>query len=609
MAKKIENNIVLTAFGEKFIKYVCGISLDGNNPKNKPEDDNLLRGNAGPMPSSDDGSGNLVDKEWFANIKNNKGEIIKTNEELAPLLIEWFNKWGKEYNLDPNILAAQAYIESGYRMWVYNKVSTASGLNQFTMDTVYSVIVNNFSTVTPQISTSEIHKITLNLENALQKSSYFPQGNQSTIIARKNRPILHQNIIDNPKIMIKAQARYMKYFSNESNKLASTSLFCYNRGSKYIAATYTESIEKAKKDKGEEYIPEGLNYVLKIFGVLGDKNNNLIPIKNYKPQKEWFGYDQLKLGVPFDAYNANVAESEVYGITGLDDLTIVNDPKYRFIYFPEEQYIRSDAPVKTQIVLHHTVSGGGNENDDGIEGDVSWWRTKGERVATSFIIARDGRIYQLFSTDYWAYHLGIESDDIVYENIGLKPNNFNLNQQSIGIEIDSWGGLISSGGRWYPAAMDDDGDFQKIVLKPGATPINADKVYEYNKGNNYPKGFRDFYAFEKYTEEQITSVQKLILSLVQKFPDIDLTYQPSIWDINYNNAGESIGSANGAKGISYNALAGDSGIWTHVSYRADKSDCHPQPELIKMLRNLENLNNFDDSFKNNSKLRRRRNKN
>ena len=34
------------------------------------------------------------------------------------------------------------------------------------------------------------------------------------------------------------------------------------------------------------------------------------------------------------------------------------------------------------------------------------------------------------------------------------------------------------------------------------------------------------------------------------------------------------------------ALKGYHGVWTHTSYRTDKSDCHPQPELIEMLKNI-----------------------
>ena len=38
--------------------------------------------------------------------------------------------------------------------------------------------------------------------------------------------------------------------------------------------------------------------------------------------------------------------------------------------------------------------------------------------------------------------------------------------------------------------------------------------------------------------------------------------------------------------ISRSALSGSPGIYTHVSYRKDKSDCHPQKDLIENLKNL-----------------------
>jgi hypothetical protein len=39
--------------------------------------------------------------------------------------------------------------------------------------------------------------------------------------------------------------------------------------------------------------------------------------------------------------------------------------------------------------------------------------------------------------------------------------------------------------------------------------------------------------------------------------------------------------------ISKNALEGKSGIYSHTSVRTDVFDCHPQPELVRMLRELE----------------------
>ena len=199
-------------------------------------------------------------------------------------------------------------------------------------------------------------------------------------------------------------------------------------------------------------------------------------------------------------------------------------------------------------------------------------------MATPFIVSRTGNIYQLFNTDYWAYHLGLST-----------ANNKKLNQISIGIEIDSWGGLIEGtrpdGVRgWFPTVMDRDGDKQTAEPRDDENPIQ--NVQLYNKNNGYPNGFRGFKAFEKYTNAQINAVKDIILSLQEKFDNIDLRYKTDMWDIKYDSNGLPSGSEDGAKGVSENALNGNSGIWTHVSYRTDKSDCHPQPELVEMLRNL-----------------------
>jgi len=39
--------------------------------------------------------------------------------------------------------------------------------------------------------------------------------------------------------------------------------------------------------------------------------------------------------------------------------------------------------------------------------------------------------------------------------------------------------------------------------------------------------------------------------------------------------------------VSQEALSGKAGIWSHTSFRKDKSDIHPQPELIQMLKSLK----------------------
>lgn len=209
--------------------------------------------------------------------------------------------------------------------------------------------------------------------------------------------------------------------------------------------------------------------------------------------------------------------------------------------FPSNQYMRNQMP-KNQVVMHHTVSG------PGVRGDISWWLSTAARIATSIIVARDGKIYQCFSSKYWAHHLGVKAS-----------NNKTLNKGSIGIEIDSWGGLVKSKlGDWHPAKWDKIK--KKFVADTRVKPIT--KIVE------FPDKYRGFYAFEKYTNKQIEAVLQLLIYWGKKY-DIPLDYNENMWD------------------VSNDALSGKSGVWTHVSFRKDKSDCYPDERLIKMLKSLK----------------------
>ena len=212
--------------------------------------------------------------------------------------------------------------------------------------------------------------------------------------------------------------------------------------------------------------------------------------------------------------------------------------KIKQVEFPKEQYYAVVHPKK-QIYIHHTVSGAG------VSGDINWWKSTSARVATCVVIDRDGIINQCYSSKYWAHHLGIKGS--VFQKHGLVNLNTKLNQQSIGIEIDSWGGLEKKDGGWYSYT---------------GQKIDDDKVVE------YPDGFRGYKAFEKYTPEQIESTKQLIEYWKGAY-NIPIGYKgDELWD------------------VSEEALKGEVGVWTHVSVRPDKSDCHPQSELVEMLKSL-----------------------
>jgi N-acetyl-anhydromuramyl-L-alanine amidase AmpD len=194
----------------------------------------------------------------------------------------------------------------------------------------------------------------------------------------------------------------------------------------------------------------------------------------------------------------------------------------------ENQYY-SEKCDKKQIVLHHTVSG------PKAESVMQYWNSTKERVGTAFIIDGYGKIHQCFSSAHWAHHLGTHY-----------PNNTLLNKQSIAIEICNWGALKRKGNRYYSA-------FNKEV--PAYEVIDYGISY---RGSRY---------FHRYKKEQLETLKLLLEYLCDRYL-IPKKYNSDMWD------------------ISSRAIKGDSGIYTHVSYRKDKSDCHLQLEFIKMLRGL-----------------------
>jgi len=211
--------------------------------------------------------------------------------------------------------------------------------------------------------------------------------------------------------------------------------------------------------------------------------------------------------------------------------------------FPEDQYYRG-VHEKKQIVLHHTASG------RGVNGDFRFWLSTPVRVSTCVIIDYKGVINQLYSSKYWGHHLGVKQAFLKKNGISnWREQNRILNKQSVAIEIDAWGGLEYRDGKWYAWP----GGFTKEVP--------ADRVIVYDEG------YRGFFGYERYTDEQIESVRKLLLFWSEKY-SIDLTYNEDMWD------------------VSKSALEGSEGVWSHGSFRLDKSDCHPQTQLVTMLKGL-----------------------
>ncbi len=193
----------------------------------------------------------------------------------------------------------------------------------------------------------------------------------------------------------------------------------------------------------------------------------------------------------------------------------------------EDQYFKEKC-VKNQIVIHHTA--GGSSADNVIHG----WNFNKERIGTAFVINGAGLIYKAFEPENWAYHLGLKT-----------IANLKLNKASIGIEVCNWGQLILKNGKYFNYLNKEIPENEVVKL---------------------PK-FRGFEFYHKYNQAQLDSLKILLLFLCEKY-NIDKSYNEDMFD------------------VSKDALSGKNGIYTHVSYRADKNDMSPQPNLIEMLKNL-----------------------
>ncbi len=219
------------------------------------------------------------------------------------------------------------------------------------------------------------------------------------------------------------------------------------------------------------------------------------------------------------------------------------------------EYFTAEYPKYT-IYVHHTAGShrpdwviNGWDNDDAIVGTTKTARI----VGTPFVIGGistsnndssfDGLVYRACNEKGWIHHLGTKF-----------ANNVTLNKNSIGIEICNYG----------PLTLGKDGNYYNYVSKP----VPKDQVVKLDKP------FKGFIYYHKYTDKQIESLKQLILYLKQIFLTLSLkTPLTTVEGFELNN----------------NAKNNVPGIYSHTNVRADKYDISPQPNIIKLFQQLNNL--------------------
>jgi N-acetyl-anhydromuramyl-L-alanine amidase AmpD len=191
----------------------------------------------------------------------------------------------------------------------------------------------------------------------------------------------------------------------------------------------------------------------------------------------------------------------------------------RSLRLEAKDYIVSETR-KNLIVLHHTVGGS-------VRSTVDYWRTEPEqkRVATAYLVERNGVVYEVFDPKHWAFHLG------------LKGAKGEVDRRSIGIEIASEGGLIQRDGKLYC--------FDKV----------SDRTLFTQDYYDHGMPWRGYRFYDAYSEAQISAVIALINFLCKQFEI------PRKTPANHFDADDA-----------YREYAG---VLGHHHLRPDKSDVHP----------------------------------
>jgi N-acetyl-anhydromuramyl-L-alanine amidase AmpD len=201
-------------------------------------------------------------------------------------------------------------------------------------------------------------------------------------------------------------------------------------------------------------------------------------------------------------------------------------------YLANNQYFTNQYK-KDSIWLHHTAGASALTA-------IQWWNQTKDHVGTAYVIERNGKIYEAFAPESYAYHLGVSTDDNHYEKSG------------IGIELVTYGYVIKEADGFYAYPLFPNKSVRKKIADDDVVTLD--------------KPFRGFQHYQKITDAQIKATIELCESLTQKFGikvQDDLT--------NFYEFNDSI------------LKTKPSGIFAHSTVRKDKFDVFPQPNYLKAL--------------------------
>lgn len=182
----------------------------------------------------------------------------------------------------------------------------------------------------------------------------------------------------------------------------------------------------------------------------------------------------------------------------------------------DQSFFYKETPAKQRVVVHFTAGY--------LKGDIAALTKKDNHVSTPFVVARDGTIYNLFSSKYWSYHLGK----------GAAGGNQEMSSSAVAIELSNVAYLRPKG--------------NDLVDPYGAQYCTLDDREAYVK---LDKPYRGYTYFATFTDAQYTSLINLLRYLTRTY-NIPAAFldESKRYDV-------------------YANVAGFRGITTHVNYQPE----------------------------------------
>jgi N-acetyl-anhydromuramyl-L-alanine amidase AmpD len=156
----------------------------------------------------------------------------------------------------------------------------------------------------------------------------------------------------------------------------------------------------------------------------------------------------------------------------------------------DQSFFYPEAVDKQRIVVHFTAGY--------LKGDLAALTRKDNHVSTPFVVARDGTIYQLFSSKYWSYHLGK----------GAAGGNEPMSKSAVAIELSNVAYLRPKDGN--------------LVDPYGALYCTPAETEAYQ---TVTKPYRGYTRFATFTDAQYTSLTSLLRYLTATY-DIPAAFLP-----------------------------------------------------------------------------------